>query len=196
MFKNVVFPVPVPPDIKMETLPSTHFCRKSSIFCDKEWSSIYFCAVIISLLNLRMVSVDPFGETGGIVALTREPSSSLASTIGVLKSTSRPTGCKIRLITLRRDSSSANDAFTAYTIPPFSTQILSYLCTTISVISLLSRYCCNGPSPMMFVIANFSRRFFFSYGIGSASTSFLIVSSILAFRASLSTVLSVSSFRY
>ena len=85
MFRRVVFPVPVPPDTNMESFAMTQERRNDIISGVAVLSLTYSWAFILSFWNFRMVSVAPFGETGGIVAQTRDPSASLASTIGVAR---------------------------------------------------------------------------------------------------------------
>ena len=55
-----------------------------------------------------MVSDDPLTASGGITALTREPSASRASTSGDDSSTRRPMRETIRSMTCRRWSSEVN----------------------------------------------------------------------------------------
>jgi len=54
---------------------------------------------ILSERNFRTVIVGLFGETGGMITLTREPSGKRASTIGCDSSTRRPMGATMRSIT-------------------------------------------------------------------------------------------------
>ncbi len=55
-----------------------------------------------SAANLRIVSIAPSSAIGGMTALTREPSGSRASTIGLASSTRRPTRPTILSIVRRR----------------------------------------------------------------------------------------------
>ena len=55
-----------------------------------------------------MVSVDPLKASGGMIALTREPSARRASTSGEDSSIRRPTRETIRSMTRRRCSSEVN----------------------------------------------------------------------------------------
>ena len=81
-FKNVVFPDPVPPQIKILYFASTSNLNTSATFLFKE---PYFksCSIVIGVFeNLRIVMTGPIKEIGGRTTLTRDPSSSLASCIG------------------------------------------------------------------------------------------------------------------
>ena len=56
--------------------------------------------------NLRMVSVGPVSDNGGMMIFTREPSARRASTRGDASSTRRPSGASIRSIIFIRWASS------------------------------------------------------------------------------------------
>jgi hypothetical protein len=58
--------------------------------------------------NLRMFNVGPQSERGGMIACTRLPSDSRASTQGDDSSTRRPSGATILSITCRTASSPSN----------------------------------------------------------------------------------------
>ena len=68
-----------------------------------------------------MVSTEPSSASGGTTALTRLPSGSRASTIGLASSTRRPTRETILSMVRRRWLSSANVAATGYSRPARST---------------------------------------------------------------------------
>ena len=76
----MVLPVPVPPETMMLSLALTQALSSSAISGVRVPKSMRFRTVSGTLLNLRMVSEDPPTASGGITALTREPSSSRAST--------------------------------------------------------------------------------------------------------------------
>ena len=61
-------------------------------------SSTRSSAVSRLRLNLRMVRAGPLSASGGMMAFTRDPSGSRASTSGELSSTCRPRGATIRSI--------------------------------------------------------------------------------------------------
>jgi hypothetical protein len=68
-----------------------------------------------------MVSVDPLKASGGMIALTREPSASRASTSGEDSSMRRPTRETIRSMTRRRCSSEVKHALVRVSLPCCST---------------------------------------------------------------------------
>ena len=74
-----------------------------------------------SAANFRIVSAAPSSAIGGTTALTRLPSGSRASTIGLDSSTRRPTRETILSMTRRRCASSMNVASTAWIWPCRST---------------------------------------------------------------------------
>jgi len=77
--------------------------------------------VSASLENFRMVSVEPLTASGGMIALTREPSMSRASTKGEDSSMRRPTLLTMRSITRRRCASSSNFTGLSVSLPFCST---------------------------------------------------------------------------
>ncbi|KHF33513.1 hypothetical protein CM49_04313 [Paenibacillus sp. P1XP2] len=81
-FKKVVFPEPVPPLIKMLYLPATSFCRNNEASSPSAPRLVKSSIVIGFSGNFRIVMVGPLSAIGGRTILTREPSFSLASTIG------------------------------------------------------------------------------------------------------------------
>jgi len=70
-----------------------------------------------------MVRTGPFSASGGITALTREPSGRRASTIGLDSSTRRPTAVTILSITCRYWPSSVKARSVGSMTPRRSTQI-------------------------------------------------------------------------
>ena len=84
----------------MFSFPRTHAwrnCADSGVTVPK---SIRSSIVYGSRENFRIVSVGPRSESGGMIALTRLPSGSRASTIGEASSTRRPT-CETILSMIR-----------------------------------------------------------------------------------------------
>ena len=73
------------------------------------------------LENLRMVSTHPLIARGGIMAFMREPSGSLASTMGELSSRRRPRGEMIRSIMVCKCRLSRKTTFTFSILPRLST---------------------------------------------------------------------------
>ena len=89
--RNVVFPEPVPPLIKILYLALTSFPRKSAASGVMEPYFKSWSTVIGVLENFRMVTMGPDRESGGRTTFTREPSASRVSTIGLASLTSFPT---------------------------------------------------------------------------------------------------------
>ena len=86
-FKVVVLPEPVPPAIialqGLTPRPSVQTHKNPARCEDKVLKFIKSIIVKGSFLNFLMVKVAPSAETGGMVALTLEPSGNLASSMGV-----------------------------------------------------------------------------------------------------------------
>ena len=122
MFISVVFPAPLPPATMMLSRPRTQAARN----CNAAAVAVPFCSRSIALngtrRNFRMVSVGPARESGGMIALTRLPSGSRASTIGLDSSHRRPRGATIRWITRMTWSASLNVMSVLYSLPSRSTQ--------------------------------------------------------------------------
>ena len=96
----VVLPVPVPPEIRMFSLPLTHAAMnwaERAVSVPKEIRSLMPYG---SRENFRIVTVGPLSASGGMIALTRLPSGRRASTIGDASSTRRPT-CETILSMMR-----------------------------------------------------------------------------------------------
>ena len=117
----MVLPVPVPPETMMLSLALTQAFRSSAISGVRVPNSIRFRTVSGTLLNFRMVSDEPPTASGGMTALTREPSSRRASTSGDDSSMRRPTLDTMRSITLRRWSSELNRDPVSVSLPWRST---------------------------------------------------------------------------
>ena len=104
--RSVVFPDPVPPETTMLTRARTqaaeelHHRRRERPQRDE-----VVRATSGRSANLRMVTTGPQSERGGMIAFTREPSGSRASTYGDDSSTRRPSGATIRSIRWRTCSS-------------------------------------------------------------------------------------------
>ena len=95
--------------------------------------------------NFRIVSAEPSTASGGMTALTRLPSGSRASTIGLDSSTRRPIRDTILSIVRRRCCSSVNWALTGVSRPLRSTQMLSGPLTMTSETSPSRRNGSIGP---------------------------------------------------
>ena len=107
-FSSVVLPVPVPPEMRMLSLPLTHDARNCAALGEIDPKLIRSSIVYGSRANLRIVSVGPRSASGGMIALTRLPSGRRASTIGEDSSTRRPTCDTILSMMRRRWALSAN----------------------------------------------------------------------------------------
>ena len=101
-FSSVVFPEPVPPEIRM----FSRACTQPASSCEHLGRSCapfaISCSTRESAPKRRMDSTGPSSASGGMIALTREPSGRRASTIGDDSSTRRPTRLTMRSITARR----------------------------------------------------------------------------------------------
>ena len=105
-FNKVVLPAPVPPEIKIFSLPFTMEDNNSSMGSVRVLFSIILRAVRGSRPNRRIERQGPSMAKGGMMAFTREPSARRASTIGDDSSTRRPTLDTMRsMICIRWESS-------------------------------------------------------------------------------------------
>jgi len=119
-FKNVVFPAPVPPEIKMLYPAFTSIPKNSAVFLSIAPSSIKFSIPIISHGNFLIVTAAPSTDTPFKTMFTLDPSSSIKSTIGLVSLTilfAPPTICCITLISL---SLLSNCFVVLYILPAFS----------------------------------------------------------------------------
>ena len=93
----VVLPEPVPPETKMFRRASTQALQEVEHL--RAWpcrSGSRSSTVNGEAENFRIVMTGPTSDSGGMIALTREPSVRRASTIGRDSSTRRPIGAMIR----------------------------------------------------------------------------------------------------
>jgi hypothetical protein len=120
----VVLPAPVLPDTMMLSRPRTQASRNSAVRALSEPKSMRFCTVSGSAANFRIVSAEPSTASGGTTALTRLPSGSRASTIGLDSSTRRPILDTILSMVRRRCASSVKCASAGISRPDFSSQTL------------------------------------------------------------------------
>jgi hypothetical protein len=96
--RSVVLPEPVPPETTMFAFARTHAPRNSitgSLMLPIRMRSPGASGRSV---NLRMVTTGPQSERGGMIAFTRDPSESRASTYGDDSSTLSPSGATIRSI--------------------------------------------------------------------------------------------------
>jgi hypothetical protein len=90
-FSRVVFPAPVPPDTMIFSLAFTPASSSRIMPRVKANLSTRSSGIRRSLPKRRIDSSAPSTASGGMMALTREPSLSRASTMGLDSSTRRPT---------------------------------------------------------------------------------------------------------
>ena len=106
-FKNVVFPLPVPPQINMVLLFLTHSAKNLAAS-----SLINPCLISVTMswvmpVNFLMVTVVSL-DTGGSTAFALEPSGSLKSAIGLASLSGLFWFAKKQDIQVFKDSSSRN----------------------------------------------------------------------------------------
>ena len=111
MFRNVVLPAPVPPEIRMLIRARTagrqhfHHLRRDALQLHQ-----LVGGQRPRFRNGGWTCDGPSSASGGMIALTREPSGRRASTIGEDSSTRRPTRDTMRSMICSRWRSSRNDA--------------------------------------------------------------------------------------
>ena len=136
-FKNVVFPDPVPPLMKMLYLARTSTARKAAASSDRASSSTRRFMVMGSG-NFRMVRAGPSKATGGSTTCTREPSGRRASAMGSATFTTRFTRLTICWMVSSSCSSDSKQPSHRPSRPFCSTKIRSFPFTMISVMSFRS----------------------------------------------------------
>ena len=147
-FSMVVLPVPVPPLIMILRRDSTariNTSRQASVI---EPFSISCWADRWLPVNLRILMVGPSRASGGMIALTREPSGNLASTIGLASSRRRPNGASMRRITRVTWSSLMNRVLARCRTPATSTKTCSGPFTRISLTLVSASNGSSGPKPV------------------------------------------------
>ena len=108
MLRVVVLPEPVPPEMTMFCRERTHCSRKPAMAGEQLPKRTRSSMPSFSLENLRIVMEGPKRARGGMMAFTRDPSLSLASTRGELSSMRRPRGVTMRSMTASTASSLLN----------------------------------------------------------------------------------------
>ena len=108
IFRMVVFPQPVPPEIKTFRRASTIPRSNSAISGVNDFFSIRSEICNLSFENFLIEMDEPSNANGGIMAFTREPSNKRASHIGDDSSILRPTADTIFSMIFRRCPSSRN----------------------------------------------------------------------------------------
>lgn len=99
-----------------------HARKKVAIFSSIVPKEIRLSTVSGVLENLRMVRHGPMSDSGGMMMLTREPSSRRASTSGEDSSTRRPSGVRMRSMMFMRCAVSWNFASVSSSLPMRSTK--------------------------------------------------------------------------
>ena len=94
---------------------------KSAASCVHVPNRMKSCGVSALLENFRIVIVGPESASGGMMALTREPSDRRASTYGCYSSQRLPSGAIMRSMTAMTLSSSENWQSESSSFPPRST---------------------------------------------------------------------------
>ena len=94
-FNIVVLPDPVPPQTIIFILAFTQASKNKAISLVNVPFDKRSLILFKFSLNLRIVITGPFKDSGGIIALTRDPSGNLESTIGFVTSIVLPKGCTI-----------------------------------------------------------------------------------------------------
>ena len=102
MLSSVVFPAPVPPEIRTFNRARTMPCTSSNIAGVRVSMRSRSSPDSASRLNFRMERCGPSMARGGMIALTRDPSGKRASTMGEESSMRRPTAETMRSITCSR----------------------------------------------------------------------------------------------
>ncbi len=102
---SVVLPEPVPPEMTMFARAFTAAPRNVAICSVSEPSPIRSLGPEQLLRELADRDAGPRSASGGMIALTREPSLRRASTIGTFSSMRRPSGATMRSMTPRSCSS-------------------------------------------------------------------------------------------
>jgi hypothetical protein len=120
-FNNVVLPEPVPPEINMLRRERVAISKSRDTSADKFCCRTIMSSVRLCFGNLRIEIDPPFSTSGGKTILTRLPSASLASTIGLASSMRRPIAVAIRCAMLARCCASRKRAAVFSSLPFRST---------------------------------------------------------------------------
>ena len=147
MFRNVVLPAPVPPETRMLMRARTADDSTSIISAEMLFNCTSWLAASGPVPKRRIDIDGPSSASGGMMALTREPSGRRASTMGDDSSTLRPTRDTIRSMICIRCRSSRNDVSTFCSSPPFSINTWSLPFTRMSEILGSRSSGSSGPSP-------------------------------------------------
>ncbi len=144
IFKIVVLPLPVPPLMSTLRARYMHTSMNRAASSVMEPRLIKSTKVGVPLENLRIESVVPLREHGGITAATRLPSGSRASKIGSLSLIRRPTNCAMFLTAACNACSSPKVAGTFSKIPLRSTNTSPGPLTSTSLTVSSCKYSTTG----------------------------------------------------
>ena len=125
----------------------THISRNSAICGVTDRYLIRSSICSLSRLNLRMVMHGPLSASGGMMALTRLPSLSRASTSGLDSSMRRPMGATMRSMTPSTAWFEEKIFSETMILPFFSMKIWLAWLTMISLTSSSARNSSSGPRP-------------------------------------------------
>jgi hypothetical protein len=118
---SVVFPEPVPPEMRMFSRDRT-IARRTVTMSDVSDPRRMRSSTVSGLRPKRRIeSSGPSSASGGMIALTREPSGRRASTIGELSSTRRPIRDTMRSMICMRCASSRKITDVGSSLPRRST---------------------------------------------------------------------------
>lgn len=126
---------------------ATAALRKSSIGCVRVRRSTRSWAPRRSVRNRRIERTGPSKASGGMTALTRDPSASRASTMGLDSSRRRPTALTIRSMICRRCRSSRKVTGTSSRRPSRSIYTWSWRLTKMSEMVGSASRASKGPRP-------------------------------------------------
>ena len=143
----VVLPEPVPPEMMRLSLAVTAPFNRSIMPCVMDFFATRSSGISLSVPKRRIDSNGPSTASGGIIALTREPSESLASTMGEDSSTRRPTCETILSIIRYRWLSSLKVTLVSSSWPFRSMYTCLWVLTKMSLIVVSSSRGSSGPRP-------------------------------------------------
>ena len=119
--RSVVFPEPVPPEMRMFFFAMTARSRNFAMRGVSEPRRMKSSTIRRRFGKRRIVMQLPRSASGRMMALTREPSARRASTSGCDSSIRRPSGVTMRSMTARTRSSSVKRVLVISTLPARST---------------------------------------------------------------------------
>ena len=147
VFSKVVLPEPVPPLIMMLSLALIHPSKSITISGVNALKFSNPSSLTGFEPNRRIETHAPSSASGGMIALTREPSSKRASTMGLVSSTRRPTLETIRSMICIKCALSRNSTSVFTNCPPRSTKMFLGPLIKISLIEGSFSKNSRGPSP-------------------------------------------------